>query len=177
MEKDPSKNNLKIDSPPVNLNMEEDVGVETQDFPEGVRETLTEKAQKIIAATENIMQSGPWFLRFFKPKSEEEIERRRQAINKELRGRYSNEDDLRAMEERGLSLGGIRTTEEESRKAVKFLTERELDRRGQLKPLLRGYAVLNRGGRQIHITEDQYATKYGGITDLEGAVKYLLEIE
>jgi len=97
-------------------------------------------------------------------------------IYRELDGHY-NEEDLQVMREKGLTLGGIRTPDEEVAKAIKFLVEREMDRRGQLKNLLSGYAVLDLGGKQITIEENSYGLKYGGVTDLDGVVKYLLQSE
>lgn len=161
-------------TPPSNVTVREYPDKDAVNFSEGNKEKLVVQARRIIEETEKVIGKQPiWLLRFFPPKSEEKIEARRKLICRELDGHYESED-LRAMKEQGLTLGGIKTPDEEVKKAVNFLVEREMDRRGELKPLVNGYAILDLEGKQVQIIDDNvYSIKYLGVKDLSGVIEYL----
>jgi hypothetical protein len=182
MNKESKENTIKSQKKELasNLSIRELGDADAKDFSEEVKEKLTTKAQEIIEAVEERMgKQFKWLLQLFPPQSEKEVDRRKLSAYKELEsdfyysvGSQAAEEDFQAMKRQGLNFCG---TNEESDKAKKFLGEIEMNRNGNLEPLLNGYAILDLKGKQITITQNLYSLKYEGITDFAGVVEYLTQ--
>jgi len=163
-----------IASLPAHINVEDFGSI---DFPPGIKEKLVEMVLTVIQSFEEKGgKNGELCLRLFHPKSEEDIKFSRDMI----KSRHSlSEEDIELLKQNGLCTFGMRDSIEEREKSWDFLIKRKMQNEGDtLSRLVNGYAIFILGRQQLTLQSDgSYSTKYGGKTDLAGAVDYLTKTE
>ncbi len=156
---------------PSNVEIIEYSTPDTQRFSEEIREGLIIQTKKIIdTAQSKVGKSLNWVVQFFPPESVETLKKYRENIFDKM---FIKDEDMKALEDAGLRLSGLSVPVEEENRAIQFLADREMEKRGEKKSRTEGYLILGLNEKQVTITTDSYSLKYGGEVNLEDVIKYL----
>ncbi|MFH1171374.1 MAG: hypothetical protein V1778_02450 [bacterium] len=152
---------------------------DSEPFREEIRETLIRMSNEVVDGVQVIFDKPlQWTLEFWYPKSADFIRQRKERVFRDTDSHHEfDSDDYAALDEAGLQLGGLDTSEEDDARGRSFLAERVMNKTGELQHLTEGHANLclhkDKGTIQIDISTSGYTPKYRSQMGLSEVIDFI----